>query len=305
MNLNLFFVTLRLLICLSIITHSLHAQRHEVVRVLETQQFYLNGGNRAMLGGKSRTTVAITLPPNTVEWYYKFSAYRTQVEADRDAQAYSLFANLVSSLSQVGIAALGAQLMKPTGSQICDVFLLPEAENSHFLAKNDNAAIGTGQGFRSYPAASRQNFTAGIVPVKQPGLNQGTYYLGIRNPSAMSGIHVNVEVDAIIQKDSPSERQESALDNAPSQPTRVDAKTIVLRNLSTVAIRYQYSSDGANWQTRVIRPNYQANLLATGSKATALVRLQTECTGEVTYRLDAANQYQIHYTEGCWEIAVQ
>lgn len=202
-----------------------------------------------MLGGTSRVTDAVVLPPNTVEWYYKISAYRTKAEADQDARTYSLFANLVSGLSQGGIIGLGAQLMKPTSGQICDVFLLPEAEYSHFLAKNDNAVIGTGQGFRSYPAASRQNFTAGIVPVKQPGLNQGTYYLGIRNPSAMSGIHVNVEVDAIIRNDSPTERQAVALGNVPSQPTRVDIKAIVLSNLSTVAILYQYSPDGANWQT--------------------------------------------------------
>ena len=44
--------------------------------------------------------------------------------------------------------------------------------------------------------ASTQNTTQGTVQVR--GLNQGTYYLAIQNPSNMYGVDVKLEVVAIV-----------------------------------------------------------------------------------------------------------
>lgn len=48
------------------------------VQVYSPQTFYLNGGNRATFGGKSRVWYNIQLPENTVEWYYSFTTTKGQ-----------------------------------------------------------------------------------------------------------------------------------------------------------------------------------------------------------------------------------
>lgn len=46
-------------------------QEFEIVRetkkLIDSRDIYLNGGMRAEFGGKSRTSIKIDLPPNTVE----------------------------------------------------------------------------------------------------------------------------------------------------------------------------------------------------------------------------------------------
>lgn len=49
------------------------AQTYGLVTIVEKRAYYLNGGARAALGGKSRVTIKIDLPKNTKKWYYSFS----------------------------------------------------------------------------------------------------------------------------------------------------------------------------------------------------------------------------------------
>ena len=54
-----------------------YSQDFEIIReskkLIDSRDIYLNGGMRAGFGGKSRTSIKIDLPPNTVEWYYSFT----------------------------------------------------------------------------------------------------------------------------------------------------------------------------------------------------------------------------------------
>lgn len=45
----------------------------ETKKLIDSRDIYLNGGMRAEFGGKSRTSIKVDLPPNTVEWYYSFT----------------------------------------------------------------------------------------------------------------------------------------------------------------------------------------------------------------------------------------
>ena len=266
-----------------LISTSTIAQNHEVVQVLQSQQFYLNGGNRAMLGGKSRITIPVTLPPNTVEWYYTFSAFHNSEQAAQSSQQYSLYSNLVTALDQVGIASLSSKLMQPTGAEVCDIFLLPESEVSHFINKDDNSLLGTGSGFRSYNIANRQNFTSGVVPVKQTNLQEGTFYLGIKNPSAMTGIHVNIEVNAIVMKE-----QESV------------ASGFSISNDTDVPIIVQYSTNGISWQqmSLISSAMYTNNYI----KIPLSIRINSLCKGLITYNIQKPGKYKIRYSQGCLEV---
>ena len=270
-----------------------NAQDYEVVSVLSSQRFYLNGGNRAMMGGKSRAVLAVPLPDNTVEWYYTLAAYHSPQAADRAQQSYSLFTTLVNTLDQTGLASLSTRIMQPTGAEVCDVFLLPDTETSHFINKDDNSLIGNGAGFRRYETASRANFTSGVVPVKQAGLQRGTYYLGVRNPSATTGIHVNIEVHAIVRKATLSQPSVAVA----SQPAMVS-----VTNRSTAPVSYQYSRDGVTWKSHTTNSGYQASLRAEETDGTLLIRLNSLCTGTITYRLDTSSAYEISFSKGCWEI---
>ncbi|MBO0936592.1 hypothetical protein J2I47_08565 [Fibrella sp. HMF5335] len=271
------------ILSLFLISTSSIAQNHEVVQVLQPQQFYLNGGNRAMMGGKSRVAIAVTLPQNTVEWYYTFSAFHSPEQAAQASQQYSLFSNLVNTLDQVGIASLSTKLMRPTGAEVCDVFLLPENERLHFINKDDNSLLGSGSGFRWYDIASRQNFVSGVVPVKQANLQEGIFYLGIRNPSAMSGIYINIEVNAVVRKE-----QENV------------ASGFSISNDTNVPVVVQYSTNGISWQqmSLVSSAMYADNYI----KIPLSIRINSLCKGLITYNIQRAGKYTIRYSQGCLEI---
>lgn len=49
------------------------AQKFKTVTIVEQRSYYLNGGARATLGGKSRIEIKIDLPPRTKSWYYSFT----------------------------------------------------------------------------------------------------------------------------------------------------------------------------------------------------------------------------------------
>ena len=85
------------------------------------QTAYLNGGVRASLGGKSRIIYQVDLPPNTVEWYYIFTA----VESENSSPALDLVPQLTRALDPTGMTGiLASSILSPTGSNSCDIYLL-------------------------------------------------------------------------------------------------------------------------------------------------------------------------------------
>ena len=172
------------------------------ISVVESaSQFINSGSNAAFKGGTSRIVVPVNLPPNTVEWFYRFSASRSKEEIENTRKGVSLFTELTKLLldaTGVGMVVTKAvsigieQLTMPPGSDYCDIYLLTYDNISNFEAKNDDLVKYILEG-------SRQNLMSGNVKVTC--CNQGQFYLGVKNPSPVDGIHVSIEVIAITATD--------------------------------------------------------------------------------------------------------
>lgn len=177
-------------VCLSLSAQTTQTTR-KVVQILPEQTFYLNGGTRAAFGGKSRVWYAITLPPNTVEWYYSFTSKRGQ-----DASTtVNLLSQLTRAYDPTGTTALVVQsIASPTGSAACDIYLMDRTNADKFMDKVDNSG-GT---YSYFVSGSRLNFKNGVVQVKDR--LSGVQYLGFKNPSGVEGIGITFEVSAIIEE---------------------------------------------------------------------------------------------------------
>ena len=54
-------------------------RKYETKNILPTSKYYINSGSNATFkGGKSRIAIPVSLPRNTVEWCYQFSASRSK-----------------------------------------------------------------------------------------------------------------------------------------------------------------------------------------------------------------------------------
>ncbi|MBS1642219.1 MAG: tetratricopeptide repeat protein [Bacteroidetes bacterium] len=165
----------------------------KVVPVLTQQDFYLNDGLHGLVGGKSRTIFAVALPQNTVEWYYVL----TTAEGQSTGSSLNLVPQLTKLLATTGIGMaeiLASSILTPTGSNSCDVYLLDKKGSEAF----ENKADKYGSGFSRYTDYTRENFRNGTVQIKD--LLQGTFYLGVRNPSAKAGINIKLEIAAIVEE---------------------------------------------------------------------------------------------------------
>jgi hypothetical protein len=164
----------------------------KVVPVLAQQTFYLNGGVRASFGGKSRTYYAIDLPKNTIEWYYTFT---TSEGKPVNSAALNLVPQLTRLIDPTGITALLASaIITPTGSNVCDIYLMDRANVDGFINKVDN----DGGHFLYFGSGSRLNYLNGSVQVRD-AVN-GTLYLGFKNPSETAPVTVSFEVAAIVEE---------------------------------------------------------------------------------------------------------
>lgn len=166
--------------------------------IVPSSDFYINSGSNAMLlGGTSRITVPMIFPPNTVKWFYEFSASREESDIKKVKESYGLMAQLVTSIEPtMAIANIGIKLlMTPPGADQCDVFLLDYTNRGRFEAKTE---------FSFYVDGSRENMKSGIVEI--PWSSEERLYIGIRNPSGSYGIHMTLEVVAIVHEQEYAER---------------------------------------------------------------------------------------------------
>lgn len=163
-----------------------------VVPVIESQNFYLNGATKGAFGGNSRSSLLISLPKNTIEWYYIIST--TPNESN------NVNLNLVSQLTRLidnsGMTAkISSSLFAPTGNGgACDIYLMNRSNKDDFIRK----AEMNGGNFYYQAEGSRESFLKGAVQVK--GITIGDWYLGFRNRSISNGVNVNIEVAAIVEE---------------------------------------------------------------------------------------------------------
>ena len=156
--------------------------------ILPSTEYYINSGRNALLqGGKSRITFPVTLPKNTIEWYYQFSASRNKGDIDKARKGFSLISDLSGLIDQTGYAKFGIDaLTQPPGANFCDIYLFDHPNSRAFEAKNP---------YNYWTSGTRENIKSGIIKISQGGAQQ--YYIGIKNPDSGHGIHVGIEVVAI------------------------------------------------------------------------------------------------------------
>lgn len=170
-------------------------QEFEIVRetkkLIESRDIYLNGGTRAEFGGKSRTSIKIDLPPNTVEWYYSF----TTTQGENGIQNLNLAMQLSRMLiDPSGLSAVAISKVKvPEGVAAADIYLLDQRNVNLFLQKVEL----NGGTFQYYPEGLVENTKQAVVKVDD--IKRGTWYLALKNPSSMNGININIEVVAITE----------------------------------------------------------------------------------------------------------
>lgn len=156
--------------------------------------YYVNSGsNAALKGGKSRITFPITLPENTVEWYYTFAATRNSDNVQSTLSTMNLLGDLAKLIDNTGALSFGINAVsKPPGANYCDVYILDSKNVLNFENKND----GYWGGIRE---ASRENLMSGVVRINTC-CQSGRYYIGLRNPDPMYGVNILIEIVAITEK---------------------------------------------------------------------------------------------------------
>jgi len=161
---------------------------YKVIPLITPQTFTLNSGGRALIGGKSRTYLLVQLPPNTVEWYYAV----TTTPERTPAPTIGLADQLIKYLTPAGIAStVMSALLTPSGSGACDVYLFADQNNlNRFITK---------QGQISYiMGGTRENFNQGAVQIRDA--IQGSFFLGLRNPSGLAAVQITIEVCAVVRE---------------------------------------------------------------------------------------------------------
>lgn len=164
-----------------------------VTSTLQNDKFYLNSKSNALVkGGKSRVLLPVFLPEGTKEWYYVYTASRDEEQIKNTLNSFSLASELTGLIQdKKSLQQSVSSLSVPPGANISDIYLLDEKNASLFKEKKN---------FEYKIDDSRENFKSGIVHVKSR--SDGKVYLGLNNPDNLHGIHVAIEVVAIVEETS-------------------------------------------------------------------------------------------------------
>lgn len=164
-------------------------------KVLETQtvqneKFYINSASNALLkGGKNRIIIPVNLPKNTKEWYYIFTASREESDIKNTLSSFNLASQITKFIKDdTSIQNAVSNLSPPPGANICDIYVIQKDSDAELFKEKED--------FKSSLEGSRENFKSGIVKITSAQKS----YLGIRNPDNLYGIHVAIEIIAIVEK---------------------------------------------------------------------------------------------------------
>ena len=178
------------LLFLFLLTLTGYSQTFKPVTIIKQRSYYLNGGARAALAdGKSREVIKIDLPPNTKGCYYSF----TTIKGDDGTQLLNLGLQLGAAIygGAPGMA-LASQIKVPEGSEAIDVYVLPVSHREVFLTKEDDK-------LKIYKDISLHSAKEAVQYIDNSKYGN-SFYIGLRNPSALSGIGITIEVVALVDE---------------------------------------------------------------------------------------------------------
>lgn len=164
---------------------------YETKQLIETRSIYLNGGLRSQFRGKSRTSIKVDLPPNTVRWYYSFSTKKGKSGIQNLNLALQLSSMVLDPSSLT--SQLASKIKIPDGVGSIDVYVCNRENIDKFKKKVD---LEGGTFFYDYESHVENTKQATI---QIDDITSGTVYLGLKNPSGMTGINISIEVVAIVE----------------------------------------------------------------------------------------------------------
>lgn len=133
------------------------------------------------LTGKSRVVLPITLPENTIAWFYQISATKGS------ENPLNLLLQLSRLTDPTGLTAdITSKILTPKGDVNCNVFVLNQEFKDAFLAGKQFSYSLEGS------VTSIQQATMQLS--KYP---YGTYYIGLDNPN-INSIIISIEVAAFV-----------------------------------------------------------------------------------------------------------
>jgi hypothetical protein len=158
-------------------------------QIVQKDRFYLNSKSNAFIkGGKNRVLLPVHLPAHTSEWYYVFSASRSEEDIKNTLQTFNLAGELSEIIQEkASLKQSVSSLNAPPGANICDIYVMTESDALLFREKED---------FTFDLSSSRENYKSGIVTVKNA--SKQTIYLGLNNPDNLYGIHIAIEIIAVV-----------------------------------------------------------------------------------------------------------
>ncbi|MBO0591526.1 hypothetical protein I2486_08900 [Cellulophaga sp. E16_2] len=157
---------------------------------IQNEKFYLNSTSNAFLkGGKNRIIVPVNLPKNTREWYYVFTASREENDIKNTLSSFNFASQLTKFIKEDDeIQGAVSNLNPPPGANICDIYVLNSDQDAELFKEKED--------FKSNLEGTRENFKSGIVKMSSSDKS----YLGIRNPDNIYGIHIAIEIIALVEK---------------------------------------------------------------------------------------------------------
>lgn len=176
-------------------TYGFETDQYRDINIQETEtiqneKFYLNSTSNALLkGGKNRIIVPVNLPAETKEWYYIFTASRELKDINNTLSSFDLASQITKFIKEdQSIQNSINKLNPPPGANICDIYVINDEENAVLFKEKED--------FKSSLIGSRENFKSGIVKID----GNTKSFLGIRNPDNLYGIHIAIEIIAVVEK---------------------------------------------------------------------------------------------------------
>lgn len=167
--------------------------------ILPSQEVYINSATK--IGGKTRVYFPITLPKNTIRWFYVITTTKGAGEGEALNILGQLAATTLSGGTSLAVSAGTKMLSVPSGSGgVVDSYLLNRQNLDVFTSKSDN----WGTSLYYDVEGTRKNFKSGLVMITLP--REGNNYIGIKNPSSSVGVNVKIQAIAIIKENAEWER---------------------------------------------------------------------------------------------------
>lgn len=184
------------------VLNALSAQsKLKVVPLMAEQAHYLKGESHATPGTVSRTCLRVTLPPNTVTWYYTFTTTSNKGEKTAPIR---LAEQLRKVLDTTGKTEFHIDtVLVPAGKQPIDIYLFQTTDDANKFKRNENDMLYN-------VSATRKNTMYETVIVNE--VLHGTCYIGLRDPGA-KGANVSIEAAAIVRETPKSVIQAENLGN--------------------------------------------------------------------------------------------